>query len=236
MKHVSNLINIDNYKKDTEDKHGNSSAEPQDGAGRLVDYVFSKFYVICRGFNKHYEDFNRLRLEKAQWIDAFTRLKYFKIIHVQHALEKLDKYQHPIPPQLGVFLSWNDPSANNHGFLSKQQAYVRAFELMRNYSHEPSDLSQEQILIIRHAISQTGHFEMRSLPEKSSRPLFEHMYETAINDFISGKLKPIPKQVETGQEAQLKCNKNLRVSAEDAKCTTHEAAMARMRSILGIRD
>lgn len=72
----------------------------------LVDEIFRKIALNCRGFDECYQTRGKLRDEKKQWIMALSRLKIEYEGQITTAIEKLDEHKYHNPPQLGQFLEW----------------------------------------------------------------------------------------------------------------------------------
>jgi hypothetical protein len=205
-------------------------------ATEVVNKLFVLFYALCRGFEKQYEDPKKLNIEKTQWIRAFMDMGYNTLERVKYGIKHF-RFETPInTPTIGQFLKWCQPTTEDLGFLSKEQAYKKAFEIISPYNQasEYKDISAEQLAIIRHAIQQTGSHELKTLPASKSQPIFERNYEIALRDYNSGKLKPISKAV-TDNSAETRELKLQQLIAEDFKrLNSYERAMPWIKRLVGI--
>jgi hypothetical protein len=162
--------------------------------GQLVEKVFVKIALICRGFDSFYADRNRLNAEKTQWVLAFTKLELRNQSQIQPALNKLEFYRFPNPPQLGEFLEWRHCQPEDIGFPSVDEAYQMSIRLNRQFSDYKIDDSRVET-VIRHAINQIDSLTYRSMPIGKARPAFEYNYKVALRQFMEGKLEVIKKAI-----------------------------------------
>lgn len=163
-------------------------------AMKLVDMVFFKFCIIYpNAFDSMYADEQRLIATKTLWASTFTRMKILTPKQIKGALEKCELSPYPNPPQLGKFVEWCTPSAEEFGLLGKEQAYTRAYEFMRD--GDTMGMSDDQVTILIHAINQSDRHFLRNNSKSITEPVFYRNYEIAIKQFIAGELKPIPKAI-----------------------------------------
>ena len=166
-------------------------------ATELVNKLFTIFYALCNGFEKQFNDPNRLKLAKAQWIIAFMEkdLKIWDQIEPAVTIFRAKPNQ-VYAPIVGDFLSWCN-SATHEKYLSKDHAYLAAYELMRG---EPcDDLDDDQLNIIKHAIKASDRHFLKSNGRNKTEPVFHRNYEIALRQFLNGELKPIPKAIQSNQ-------------------------------------
>lgn len=163
-------------------------------SGQLVDKVFVKIALICRGFDSFYADRNRLNAEKTQWVLAFTKLGLRNQSQIQPSLNKLEFYRYPNPPQLGEFLEWRNCTPEDIGFPSVDEAYQMSILLNRQFSdYKINDVRVETV--IRHAIRQIDSMAYRSMPISKAKPAFGYNYSVALRQFMEGKLEVIKKAI-----------------------------------------
>lgn len=163
-------------------------------SGQLVEKVFVKIALICRGFDSFYADRNRLNAEKTQWVIAFTKLGLRNQSQIQQALNKLEFYRYPNPPQLGEFLEWRHCTPEDIGFPSVDEAYQMSILLNRQFSdYKIDDLRVETV--IRHAINQIDSMTYRAMSINNAKQAFEYNYNVSLRQFIDGKLEVIKKAI-----------------------------------------
>ncbi len=201
----------------------------------IVNKLFIFFYSVCRGFDKQYQDPKRLNLEKTQWIKAFTDINFDKLEKVKRGI-KTCRLESPInTPTIGQFIKWCAPTTEDLGLLTKEKAYKRAIEMNSQFADLPKDLSEEQLAIIKHAIKETGSYELRELPKDKSQPIFERNYEIACKDFMAGKLQAIPKALVDQRAKQYEQIKRSGIGKGFEHCTSYELAMIEIRKMTGIK-
>lgn len=80
---------------------------------KLVDIVFGKMLLNCRGFNKHYEQRELLNAEKTLWYRHFTQKNLTSEFQIQRGIDELEANPPYMPPPLGDFLKWcKDPRSD----------------------------------------------------------------------------------------------------------------------------
>ena len=191
MKHITDGINVDDLATAREEKHTQNTLNPL--SIKLVNYVFAKFYTCCRGTDTIFADEKRKLAETTQWYAMFTKLALTTVGQIQKAIDRLERHSYPNPPQLGEFLKWNEPSFEDFGLLTKEQAFNRSSELMRE--GELKDLSETQNKILKHVIRESDSFFLKNNPMSKTQPVFYRNYDIAIRDFMAGNLKDIPKAI-----------------------------------------
>lgn len=230
MKHIGDLINVDNLSIAREEKVERITIDPL--SVRLVEYVFAKFFLVCRGCDELYADTKRLKAEKSLWQAAFSRRNYTIIDHIRKALLKFEKYNYRNPPQLGEFLRWNESSPDDLGLMSKEQAYNKAFVMMRD--GDPQDLSADQIMLIRKAIQESDSHFLKNNSQFKTQPVFYRNYEILVRDFLAGKIQPVLKGIEDKQDETQELKKQQDASQGFEDLNSYEKAMPEIRKILGM--
>ena len=231
MKHIRDALNGNNISESPEEAKVQSILDPL--SVKLVEYVFAKFYLLCRGADALFSDVKRLHAEKTQWQSCFSREGYTSIEHIRKGLLRLERHKYPNPPQLGEFLSWNMASGEDYEFLSKEQAYKRAYQIMRD--GDVTGLSVEQVLIIRHTIRESDSHFLKNNSMTKTQPVFYRNYEISVRDFILGKLKDIPKGIEDKTEETIEIAKQCEIKKDFAHLTSYQAAKAQIERILGVK-
>lgn len=229
MEHISDLLNVDFLNIKREELKQSESLDPH--AKDLVNKLFGFFFAICRGFEKQYHDPQRLSAEKTQWVMAFNDIGYNSLENIHLGIKKC-RLETPInTPTIGQFISWCKLSPDDLGLWTKEQAYKRVFPILRK---EAIDISDDQSAIINHAIKETGIYDLKNHSESKTRPLFEHNYEIAVRDFLSGKLKPIPKALEDQRAEILELSKQEEIKKKHAHLIGYADCMPEIRKILGM--
>ena len=169
-------------------------------ANDLVNKLFMVFYAICRGFDRQYGDnTQRLSLEKGQWVEAFMEMGITEYKQIEIGIKKCRLDPNLInTPTIGMFLSWCKPSSDDLGLMPKEQAYNRAYDIMRD--GDCGDMSEDQHNILLHAIRESDRHFLKTNTIDKTQPVFYRNYEIAVRDFLAGKMKPIPKAIEHSEK------------------------------------
>lgn len=212
MKHIGDIINVD-FTKVRDEKEKPTMLDPL--CVKVVDQVFVKMALLCRGFDSFYADRSRLNAEKTQWVLAFTRLGLRSRSHIQLALNKLEELTPPNPVQLGVFLSWRFGTSEELGFPNIDEAYQISILMNRQFSTYVH--ADERVdTVIRHAISQIDCMLYRNMNAENARKTFNHYYDLSLKQFIEGKLQVIPKALP--QRVEDHPSDKPRADSANAKC------------------
>lgn len=198
MKHISQLTNVACLTTAREEKVESNTLDPV--CAQLVDQVFIKFALLCREYDAMYADKRRENAEKLQWTLAFTKHNLRSKNQIQYALDQTEVHKWGKPPQLGQFLEWCRPSPEALGFPTFEQAYQASIQVNRqfsDYKHQDDRVDA----VIRHAVAQIGSMTYREMKIENARKAFKSYYEIALQQFIDGELKVIPKQLPEKAEA-----------------------------------
>jgi len=198
----------------------------------IVNKLFVFFYGTCRGFDKQFQDPKKLSIEKTQWFRAFTDENLTDMRHINMGVKKC-RLESPINiPTIGQFIKWCTPTAEDLGLLSKEQAFNRSAEFIRE-GNLP-DLSENQNLLLKHTIQESDSYFLKNNAMRKTQPVFYRNYEISVRDFISGKLKPIPKAIEDNTEHTKEIIRQKEVKKGFDHLTGYENCMPEIRKMLGI--
>ena len=203
-------------------------------SARLVEFVFAQFYLLCRGSDVLFADESRLKAEKTLWCAAFTRDNLRHPDQIQRAMRSLERHKFHKPPQLGEFLSWNEPTLADYDFLPKEQAYNRAYQLMRDGGI--AGMSDDQLAVLEHAIRESDRHFLKTNHMNKTQPVFYRNYEIAVRDFMAGKLKSIAKGIEdkSSETAEIEKQNEIKKGFENLK--DYASNMNRMKEMLGMKE
>lgn len=230
MEHISNLINTASLSVKREERQSSQTLDPH--VTDIVNKIFVFFYSICRGFDKQYQDPKRLNVEKTQWIRAFMDVGFKTLEQIQLGIKKC-RIESPInTPTIGQFIKWCTATTEDMGLLTKEQAFNRSSEFIREGNL--SDLSVEQNILLKHAIKESDRFFLKNNPMSKTQPVFYRNYEIVLRDFINGKLKPISKAIEDNNEETYVISNKQALNKEFGHLTGYEQCMPQLRKMLGI--
>lgn len=200
---------------------------------QLVNKLFLVFYGVCNGFEKQFADQNKLIIAKQQWALAFEEHGFRTDSDIERGLKKSRSTALVYIPMIGEFIRWCKVSAQSLNLLPKERAYSKAYDLMRNGILP--EASEDQLLILNHTIQESGTHFLKTNGLKQTQDVFYRNYDIAINDFINGGLKPIPKAIESPEEPEDKW-KILRkyggILPQYAHLRSHELAMPVVNELL----
>ena len=229
MENISNLLNISSLEVKREESQYEQILDPH--VNDVVNKIFLVFYANCVGFDTQFKDTQKLSLVKSEWVSEFSKIGFNAIGKIQRGIDKTRSTSPINIPRLAEFISWCKPSSDDLGLWTKEQAYKRVFPILRK---EAMDISDDQSAIINHAIKETGIYDLKNHSESKTRPLFEHNYEIAVRDFLSGKLKPIPKALEDQRAEIIELSKQEEIKKKHAHLTGYADCMPEIRKILGM--
>ena len=225
MKHIDDIINVIDITQARESKY---NVVINEDSVRLVNSIFTKMSIVCRGYADFFDDEQKRDAEKLQWALAFSKRCINKKSQIQGGIDMLEEHKYYKPPQIGQFLDWC--TNTNKNYLSKEQAYKRAYDIMRD--GDPIDLPLIQIMLIRHAISESGSHFLRNNAVVKTQPVFYRNYEIAVRDFMSGKIKTIPKAIESKQEETAELTKQTDIAKNFVDVDNYKKAMEKIRGML----
>ena len=231
MKHIGEFINLGSIEVAREEKRSENTINPL--SAKLVEMVFAKFYIHCRGADALFADEKRLKAEKTQWYVTFSRENLTTPSQIHKALLKLERHRYPNPPQLGEFLAWNEVTISDLGLLTKEQAFNLSSEFMRE--GYIADLSDIQKKILKHVIQECEPFFLKNNPMSKTQPVFYRNYEISVRDFISGKNLEHKNKAIEDKSAETKEIEKQKVIAKDfSHLKGYEKNMPEIRRILGM--
>lgn len=101
-------------------------------------------------------------------------------------------------PDLPEFIALCRPTAEDTGLPPVIEAYAEACR--NSYPGAEVRWSHQAVY---HAAQQVGMYELRSLDQKTSQPMFEHAYQETVTAILNGEQLPeIPKAIEDQTNAK----------------------------------
>jgi hypothetical protein len=204
-----------------EDKKESANLDPH--VTEIINKLFGMFWATCPGFEKQFSDPKKLNMAKTQWILAFQDKNFNSLEKIKHGIKKCRFEKLVYIPMIGQFIEWCSPSFEDLGLMPKEKAIKCAYSILRG--SEPANLSENQSLILKHSIQETGSFFMKNNIASTVEPVFYRNYEIAIRDFMAGNLKPIAKAIED------KVEKNS-IDPQFAEFNCREKSIGKLRDIL----
>jgi hypothetical protein len=191
MKHIGDLVDKQ-LQEARNEKEERVMLDPL--AWQLVDQIFVKMALLCRGFDSFYSDRNRLNAEKTQWVLAFSKLGIKSKRQIEPSLNRLESHKFPNPPQLGEFLDWRKSSPKDIGLPEFEKAYQISIQINQQFSEYRPDCNKTYT-VIKHAINSIGSMAYREMKIDKARKMFEYAYDVSCRQLMDGELKEIAKAI-----------------------------------------
>ena len=201
----------------------------------VVNRLFNFFEANCPGYDKQYKgNESKLKMQKINFARAFMEEGISQIEQLELAIKKCRRESPINTPTVGQFLNWCKPSAEDLGLLPKEQAYNRAYQLMRD--GDLAGISAEQLKILQHAIHESDRHFLKNNSMLKTQPVFYRNYEIAVRDFIADKFKPIAKGIEdkSSEKAEIEKQNEIKKGFENLK--GYASNMSRIKEMLGIKE
>lgn len=192
MKHIFDVLNVIDIAQAKSTKTESRSINQL--SAKLVDLLFVKMSILCRGYQEVFDDFKKLNAEKLQWTKAFSKRNITCQVQIQGAIDMLEEHIYPKPPQLGQFLEWCKLLPTNHDFLKPDVAFkvaglINSIDSVYIHPHQPTDI------VIRNTLLQLGPSKFRAMKEEDALKLFEYHYIVVCRAYLAGEVKDIPKAI-----------------------------------------
>ena len=228
MKQIGDIATVACMEKELEKKQS-KSLDPL--ICQLVDKVFTKMALLCRGFDSFYSDRNRLNAEKMQWCLLFSKVGIRTQKQIQKALNRLELYKYPNPPQLGEFMAWCSESPSDFGLPELEEAYKISLLMNRQFSEFKPDCPRA-FTVIRHTINEIGTSIYRQMSDDNARKVFKSYYEISCRLFLSGSLKEIPSLIIDDSKNTAEHDKRQKISTGFENCKNPTSALSKIREML----
>ncbi len=219
MKHISNLIDLNQVKRERETMN-QPTPEQAKAAATVINSLFSELTANFTAFHVAWPTEEVRNTAKRVWIKAFLLAGISRSEQIQHGLNHCYLMESPFVPTVGQFISWCKPTPQSMGFPTTEEAYTASIVMNRQFSDykHPDDRVDT---VIRHAIHQIGSMTYREMKIDNAKKTFKTYYDIALRQFMEGELKVIPKALpekaeahpqdrERSDEARKKCMDMLR--------------------------
>lgn len=175
---------------------GHAHAEPtpapaalDPAAIQIVNKLFADLQVIFTGWRYSWPDNAALAAAKRNWVQAFMAAGIRDERQIKFGLDRCRLHTKDFAPSPGTFIEWCKPAPEALGCPDVRTAYRMACRL----AHPTADREGVHPAVW-HAACETGLHELRELPERDSRPLFERNYGLTLGMVERGQpLREIPK-------------------------------------------
>lgn len=141
--------------------------------------IFARLHhIYTHRFESAYGDETTLTQAKREW--AFS-LAGTTREQIEYALERC-KLELAWPPTIAEFVKYLQPEPEHLGLPSTRDAYLEACQK----SHAPLQAGWSHAAV-HLAARRTGHFQLRSEPEKSTWPAFQSAYKEYVAQVAKGE-------------------------------------------------
>lgn len=192
MEKIADVLNANIHSLENKRYEKNIAQELNPKTVAIINRLFVVFESICRGFEKQYSDNQKkLNLEKIQWTRAFMDAGISTIEQLEFGIKKC-RLESPInTPTIGQFVKWCAPEPKDLGLPTVEEAYKLSLLINRQFSDYKPDCAKTYT-VIKHAISQIGPSEYRSMKADTAFKTFERYYAITFRQFVEGRLSEIP--------------------------------------------
>ena len=158
-------------------------------AVQVVNNLFVELTGIFTAWRQAWPDNTALAAAKRNWVQAFMAAGIRDMRQIQHGLQQCRLSGSDFAPSVGKFIQWCQPSPQDMGCPTVEQAYLQACAL----AHPAADRENAHPAVW-HAASEVGLYELANLPTDRSRPMFERAYAMTLDMLAKGQpLRSIPK-------------------------------------------
>jgi hypothetical protein len=231
MDRMSDIVSSSQFLAQRDSKEIERDLDPM--SVLVVNRLFNFFEAICPGFEKQYAgNEKKLKTQKIHFTRAFMDESINDIKQIEFGIKRCRRESPINTPTIGQFLDWCKPTVDDLGLLCKEKAFDLSSQFMRE-GNIP-DLSEDQNLLMKHVIGECGTFFLKTNSIDKAQPVFYRNYEIAIRDFISGKLKAIPKGLEDRTSDTQETKKKNVIAKKFDHLSGYEQCMPEIRRILGM--
>ncbi len=230
-KKISDIVSSADFLSQRDNKESERDLDPL--TVLVVNRLFNFFEANCPGFDKQFRGRDdKLKTLKISYAREFMSQGINQIEQIDFGIKKCRREGPINVPSVAQFLILCRPSLDDLGLLSKEQAYNRAFIIMRD--GDPKDLSPDQIMLIRKAIQESGSHFLKNNSQATTQTVFYRNYDILVRDFIAGKIQPVHKGLEDKHEETIELKKQETASKGFEDLNSYEKAMPEIRKIVGM--
>ncbi len=186
-----------------------------DYAATLVNNLFKSLQAAYPGWRAAFKDDEALRLAKLTWVKAFMENGINTPEQIQMGMTKARRDESDFFPSVGRFMKWCNPTPQDLGLPSTEEAYREAA-----YKYQSPSKKDWSHPAVYQAGKKTGWFFIGTSPEKDSFPKFKRAYAEICEQVMAGQNFSIPKNSSTMLE---KHDNGKRVDTEQNKKAASDA-------------
>jgi hypothetical protein len=194
LNHVSNILNIDDLKRNREEKLLNQSLDEK--TIKIVNLLFQELQSIFPAFKQAWPTEECFQRAKRNWVKAFMVSGINNIAQLKFGIRKCILSESPFVPTSGQFISWCTPQPEDLGLPTVEEAFTQSIRMTSEF-YEP--LYNDSELVIKHSLDQietgVGIGNYKFMMHNKGKKLFEYYYKVSIKQFIDGNLHMIQKAI-----------------------------------------
>lgn len=230
MQHISELIKPETLEVRREEKKARRELDPK--TIEIINKLFLKFASIFPAFNTTFKTQAVMDSAKVEWTLAFMDSGINSVNQLEYGVKKARLSGRDFMPNVGQFIEWCTPTAQDLGFPNNEEAYLISIRMnvqFSDYKHPDVRVNA----VIRHAINQIGTMKYREMKAETAQKVFKTYYAMALNQFCNGELKEIPKVIEDQSSQTEELTKSKAVVKEEFKAVrSHQSAMDAIKNML----
>ncbi len=152
----------------------------------VVNQLFEKLTVIMPAFKQAWPKEGDFELAKKEWIIAFHQANINTIEQIKRGLNHFRLLATPFVPSPGEFIEWCQPSPEDIGMPSIEQAYkeaclqARPQTWVKDWSHDG----------VKDAYRRTGNNSFLNESSEECNKKFAQHYRQVCQDYAAGRIQP----------------------------------------------
>ena len=188
MKDLKHLVN--NFKAPAQQNNAlTDNVVIDDFAKNIINKVFDQLAVIFPAWKHAWGSDRELSNAKMEWTKAFNENGINTLEQVKHGFLKARRSGSDFLPSCGKFIAWCEPSAEDYGYPSEEQA-LRACIKHRNALKIGIDTNTRQF--IKELTKRVDWFLMNSASNQVEHKKANQHFKDVYKDFIaSGYQEPL---------------------------------------------
>ena len=180
--------------------------EVDDGTAKVIEAIFIQMKAIFPAWKQAWPDTATLNIAKRSWTKALMAAGICTIEQVRFGIEQCRSSGSDFAPSVGKFIQWCQPTPEMLGLPTAEQAYAEA---CRN-AHPSMAGAVWSHDAVRHAATQTGVFNLQTMPIEASRKVFVRNYAISVKQVVDGQpFKATPLGLPDRYQVESRCTPDI---------------------------
>lgn len=159
------------------------------GSAKVVNALFRELQSCFPAWRQAWPTDDAMAAAKKTWIKGFAAAGITSIEQIKYGIEQCRMMPSDFIPSVGKFIELCKPTPEMLGLPSIEKAYNEACRK----AHPSASGAQWSHQAVYHAASESGFYNLNTLPMDASRKLFDRNYAITVRMVLEGKpLKAIP--------------------------------------------